>query len=112
MNDHMWHKVCTIEELEENWGEVALIEGRQYAIFRLTGDRIFATDHADPNSGALVIARGITGQKGDVPTIASPLYKEEYDLRTGESLNSDFHLPVYETRIEKSEVLISVPVSS
>lgn len=104
MSDSKWQRICKLDDLEENWGEVALVQGHQYAIFRLSGDRVFACDHADPNSGALVIARGITGQKGDVPTIASPLYKEEYDLRTGESLNSDYHLPVYQTRVENGEV--------
>lgn len=108
MSDPKWQKVCKLNDLEEHWGEVALVENHQYAIFRLNNDRVFASDHADPNSGALVIARGIIGQKGDIPTIASPLYKEEYDLRTGESLNSDFTLPVYETRIEDGEVFLRI----
>ncbi|GGH58164.1 nitrite reductase small subunit NirD [Rothia aerolata] len=107
MTDQIWHEVCALEDLEVNWGEVANIEGHQFAIFRLPDNRVFASDHKDPNSGALVIARGITGNKKGVPSIASPLYKEEYSLETGEQLNgSDFSLPVYATKVEDGTVFL------
>ena len=109
VSDLIWHRVCLLDDLEENWGEVALVEGRQFAIFRLSGDRVFATDHRDPRSGALVIARGITGEKAGVPSLASPLYKEEYSLLTGEQLNgSDYSLGVYPARVDEGEVFIQV----
>jgi nitrite reductase (NADH) small subunit len=35
------------------------------------------------------MARGIVDSRGDRPTIASPLHKQVYDLRTGERLDAD-----------------------
>ncbi|WP_395242897.1 nitrite reductase small subunit NirD [Agromyces sp. MMS24-K17] len=81
-----WVRVCAVEDLEPAWGEVALVEGRQVAVFRLGGDEVLAVDHLDPHTGAPVMARGIVGSRGERPTVASPLHKEVYDLGTGECL--------------------------
>ena len=81
-----WHRVCAVEDLEPGWGEAALVAGRQLALFRTTAGEVFAVDHADPATGAHVMARGITGSRGPRRTLASPLHKEVYDLRTGECL--------------------------
>lgn len=109
MSEGKSYKICPLSELETGWGEVALVEGHQYAVFRVAGDDVFITDHKDPNSGALVIARGIVGQKGGVPTVASPLYKEEYNLQTGECINgADFKLPVYSAEVKDGEVFLNL----
>ncbi|WP_271403274.1 nitrite reductase small subunit NirD [Kocuria palustris] len=94
-------EICRLEDLETGWGEVALVEGRQVAVFRLPDATVAAVDHADPRSGALVIARGIVGATLDgTPTIASPLYKEVYDLRTGQCLTTDaYELPVHDATV-------------
>ncbi|NHW87781.1 nitrite reductase (NAD(P)H) small subunit, partial [Escherichia coli] len=44
-------------------------------------------DNLDPVSGAYVLSRGIVGSRGEVPTVASPLHKQVYDLRTGDCLD-------------------------
>ena len=63
-----WVRICPESELEENWGEVALVKGQQYAIFK-TKHGYYACDHRDPNSQSLVIARGIVGEKDGHSTI-------------------------------------------
>jgi nitrite reductase (NADH) small subunit len=78
-----WHRVCRLDDLEEAWGEAALIAGRQVALIRL-GAEVFAVSHRDPVTGSHVVARGIVGSRGSRPTIASPLLKQVYDLQTGE----------------------------
>lgn len=104
-----WHEICELSDLEVDWGEVALVNGEQYAIFKTPGDRVFATDHRDPNSGSLVIARGIVGSKAGTPTIASPLYKEVYNLETGEQLNgSDYKLPTYPVKVEEGKIYLGL----
>jgi nitrite reductase (NADH) small subunit len=46
------------------------------------------------------MARGIVGSRGDVPTVASPLYKHVFDLRTGQCLDDEsLALAYYESRI-------------
>jgi nitrite reductase (NADH) small subunit len=84
-----WHSVCNLNDLEPNWGEAALVAGRQIALFRLPSGEVYAVDQKDPASEAHVMARGIVGSRGDRPTIASPLHKQVYDLRTGERLDAD-----------------------
>ncbi|MGY4719518.1 nitrite reductase small subunit NirD [Naumannella cuiyingiana] len=86
-----WTTVCTVARLPVERGVAALVAGRQVAIFRLHDDRVFAVGHRDPFTGVNVIARGIVGSAriGDelVPTVASPLHKQVFDLRTGECLS-------------------------
>jgi nitrite reductase (NADH) small subunit len=79
-----WHRVCRVEDLEDAWGEAALVGSQQVALFRLSPTEVYAVTHRDPATAAHVMARGIVGAKGDRPTIASPLHKEVYDLETGQ----------------------------
>jgi nitrite reductase (NADH) small subunit len=98
--DTAWHPVCPLSELELAWGEAALIEGRQVALFRTAPDEVFAVAQEDPATLANVMARGIIGSRGSRPTIASPLHKEVYDLETGECYsNPELRLPSYRTRL-------------
>lgn len=83
-----WHSVCNLTDLEPNWGEAALVGGRQVAVFRLATDEVFAVEQRDPATEAHVMARGIVGSRGARPTIASPLHKQVYDLVTGERLDA------------------------
>ena len=95
-----WHRVCAVGDLELAWGEAALIAGRQVALFRTGPGEVFAVAHEDPATGAHVMARGIIGSRGARQTIASPLHKEVYDLRTGECFGTaDLRLATFSTRI-------------
>ena len=95
-----WHRVCAVADLEPAWGEAALIAGCQVALFRTLSGEVFAVAQEDPATGANVMARGITGSRGDRPTVASPLHKEVYDLGTGECLGSpELRLATFGTRI-------------
>lgn len=108
MSANQWIEVCLFDDLEVNWGEAALIDGHQYAIFRTHDDQVFAVDHQDPKSGSLVIARGITGEKAGERTVTSPLYKEVYSLETGECVSgADFSLPAYPVKVENGKVYLS-----
>lgn len=84
----VWVRVCTINDLERERGLAALIDGEQLALFRTHEDRIHAVQQLDPYSGAYVMSRGIVGTRGDVPTVASPMYKQVFDLRTGACLET------------------------
>ena len=79
--------VCRFDDLEPERGVAALIGDVQVAVFRLHDDRVVAVDHHDPFSGANVIARGIVGSRGDIPTVASPMFKQVFDLLTGTCLD-------------------------
>jgi nitrite reductase (NADH) small subunit len=94
-----WQCICPFAELEEFWGEAALVGNEQIALFRLPGGSVYAVGNRDPRTSAQVMARGIVGSAGLRPTIASPLHKEVYDLETGECLLGGAGLTIYPTRI-------------
>lgn len=81
-------RVCTIADLEVERGRAALLDGQQVALFLLPDGTVLGVDNLDPFSGAHVISRGIVGSRGDAPTVASPLHKQIFDLRTGECLET------------------------
>lgn len=95
-----WHRVCPVNELELAWGEAALIEGLQVALFHMAPGEVFAVTQQDPATLSNVMARGIIGSRGSRPTIASPLHKEVYDLETGECFgNPELRLATFNTRV-------------
>jgi nitrite reductase (NADH) small subunit len=84
-----WYDVCSIERLTPDRGVAALVHGEQIALFLLETGDLFAIDHRDPFSGAFVLARGLVGDHDGAPTVASPVYKQRFDLRTGRCLDAD-----------------------
>jgi len=98
--DAVWERACAIDDLEPSWGEALLLRMRQVALFFFSPDEIYAVSHRDPATDAPVMARGITGSKGDRPTVASPLLKQVYDLGTGECFTDPaLFLQTYRTRV-------------
>lgn len=83
-----WIRVCRLEDLSPERGSAALVGGEQVALFRTHRDDVYAVQQLDPFSGAHVMSRGIVGTRGEVPTVASPMYKQVFDLRTGECLDA------------------------
>ncbi|EMY36087.1 assimilatory nitrite reductase (NAD(P)H) small subunit [Arthrobacter crystallopoietes BAB-32] len=106
-----WHPVCRVDELEVAWGEAALVQGEQVALFKVSQTEVYAAAHRDPATGSCVMARGILGSKGWRRTIASPLHKQVYDLATGECYTDpQLSLPVYPVRVEAGLVEVGMPV--
>ncbi|MGF6823417.1 nitrite reductase (NADH) small subunit [Microbacterium sp. ZKA21] len=87
-------RVCDISDLEVERGRAALFGTTQVALFLLADGTVHAVDNLDPFSGANVMSRGIVGSKGETPTIASPMHKQIFDLRTGECLEAQGKDPV------------------
>ncbi|MDO5645059.1 MAG: nitrite reductase small subunit NirD [Dermabacter sp.] len=110
MSDENWQIVCKVADLESEWGEAALFGTEQIAVFKAWDDAIYITSNIDPRTEQGVMSRGIVGDHevdGERrPTIASPLYKESYDLATGHCYTtSNFRLPVYASRVSEDGVL-------
>ncbi len=102
-----WVEICAVERLTPDRGVAAIIDGHQVAVFRLSTGALHAVDNIDPCSGAAVLSRGIVGDAGGTPTIASPLYKQRFDLRTGRCLDADVSpLGVHDVGIVGGTVLV------
>ncbi|MFT4305563.1 MAG: nitrite reductase small subunit NirD [Microbacterium sp.] len=84
----VWVRVCDLADLEVERGRAALLGEEQLALFVTHGGRVHAVSNYDPYSGAHVISRGIVGSRGEIPTVASPMYKQVFDLRTGACLDT------------------------
>jgi nitrite reductase (NADH) small subunit len=102
-----WEDVCALDDILPGTGVCALVAGRQVAVVRTAGD-LYAIGNFDPFSKAFVLSRGIVGDRGGVPKIASPIYKQTFDLRTGQCLDDPrVRVPSYEVRVERGRVLVS-----
>ncbi len=80
--------ICSYDDLTPELGVAALVGGEQVAVFRLADGRVFAVSNLCPFSGAAVISRGITGSRGEEPTISSPVYKQVFSLVDGRCLDT------------------------
>ncbi|MEO8220573.1 MAG: nitrite reductase small subunit NirD [Specibacter sp.] len=104
-----WVGVCRLSDLSDSWGEAALVNGRQLALFRVGRDDVFAVAQADPATRAHVMSRGLVGSRGRTHTIASPLHKEVYSLATGECFGRpELHLGTYPVRVVGGVVEVSL----
>lgn len=102
-----WQPVCALEDIWPNTGVCALVEGRQVAIFRMQDDVLYAIDNHDPHSGANVLSRGIVGDLGGEPVVASPIYKHHYQLRTGVCVeDTDTRLDTYPVELRDGAVWV------
>lgn len=82
-----WETVCRYDRLEPERGVAALLAGVQIAVFRLYDGRVCAVGNVDPFTGAAVLSRGIVGDRGGVPTVASPLHKQVFSLLDGRCID-------------------------
>ncbi len=104
-----WVDVCAFDAIVRDTGVCALVGGRQVAVVRV-GDRVFAVDNFDPFSKAFVLSRGIVGDKGGVPKIASPIYKQSFDLRTGICLDDPaISVRTYDVRVREGRIEVLEP---
>ena len=107
-----WVEVCRYDAIYPDTGVCALVEGRQVAIFRLSDGTLQAVSNYDPFSKANVLSRGIVGDRAGEPKVASPIYKQTFNLRTG-VCNEDaaVRLDVYRVRRRRGVVeVLSAPI--
>jgi nitrite reductase (NADH) small subunit len=110
MNKKIWINVCEYEDLLPDTGLCALVEKQQIALFNSRRlNEVFAVSNYDPIGEANVLSRGIIGSIGDDIVVASPLYKQHFNLRTGECIEKPEHsISVYPVRVEDGLVQVQV----
>jgi nitrite reductase (NADH) small subunit len=102
-----WTNVCNVSDLQENSGVCALVNDLQVAIFYLPNSEspVYAIGNYDPIGKANVLSRGIVGDMHGNPVVASPLYKQHFDLQTGICIEDEMiAVPVYACRINDGKV--------
>lgn len=105
-----WVDICSLDAIAPNTGVCALVEGQQVAIFRVEPEHeVYAISNYDPFSKAFVLSRGIVGDRNGIPKVASPIYKQNFNLLTGECLDDDtVSVLSYNVRVVESRVQVAV----
>lgn len=105
--------VCRLEDIVENSGRAVLVNQSQVAVFRLMtreGEKLFAIDNFCPFSKANVLSRGIVGSLKGSLVVASPIYKQHFDLQTGVCLEDEsVRVTIWPVDVKGNTVFISAP---
>jgi nitrite reductase (NADH) small subunit len=105
-----WQTICALEDIAPNVGVCALVDGEQVAIFRCTRTQsLYAVSNYDPIGKANVLSRGIIGSIEGRLYVASPLYKQHFNLTTGECLEKpEYCLKTYSVRENGGQVEVQI----
>lgn len=100
--------ICNKTDLVENSGVCALINGEQVAIFYMPkeDEKVFGIANYDPIGKANVLSRGIVGDLQGQLVVASPLYKQHFNLRTGQCLEDEVKLKTYPLALDGEKVIL------
>jgi len=102
-----WVAVCDVARMIPDRGVAALVDRRAVAIFLLADGELCVIDNVDPCSGASVLSRGIVGDVDGAVCVASPMYKDRFDLHTGRCLDrADVRVGVHEAMVRDGMVAV------
>ena len=101
--------VCRLDQVPVERGVAALVGREQVALFRTSDGTVRALGNRDPFSGAMVLSRGIVGSRGHAATVASPMYKQVFDLATGICLDEpEVSVPAYPVQVRDGLVEVAL----
>jgi len=105
-----WVDVCSVDDLIPHSGVCALVEETQVAIFYMPEDNaVYAINNFDPFSLINILSRGLIGDSKGEPMVASPIYKQRFNLKTGICLDDEtVKVDSYGVRIEASRVEVNL----
>lgn len=107
-----WFDICNIDDILPNMGRCALFNEQQVAIFRVIDhdgqEQLYAIDNYCPFSKSNTLSRGLTGSITNKVVVASPLYKQHFELSTGFCLeDGDVSVKTYLVRLNGSTVQLA-----
>ncbi|GAA6171273.1 nitrite reductase small subunit NirD [Colwellia sp. KU-HH00111] len=111
-DNKQWFDICNLDDILPSMGRCALFNDKQVAIFRVvsaTGeDEFYAIDNYCPFSHSNTISRGLTGSIANKTVVASPLYKQHFDLTTGICIEDEtVSVTTYPVRLNGSTVQLA-----
>ncbi|HYZ38431.1 MAG TPA: nitrite reductase small subunit NirD [Pseudonocardiaceae bacterium] len=105
-----WTAVCRYDDLLPERGIAALVDGVAVAVFRTHDGALHALSNVDPFSNASVLSRGIVGDRGGRATVASPIYKQVFELASGICLDDPaVSVQTYPVRLVNGIVEVGSP---
>ena len=105
-----WVDICSLDAIAPNTGVCALVAGEQVAIFRVgNGDELYALSNYDPFSKAFVLSRGLVGDRNGTLKVASPIYKHNFSLTTGQCLDDEaVKIPTFAIQVADNRVQVAM----
>ena len=108
-----WKAVCKVSDVLPGTGVGVRLPEGQAALFCTRDGRFFALDNMDPFSSANVLSRGLLGSLGGRKVVASPIYKQHFDLETGQCLEDEtVTLNVYPVRVEGDVIEVATSATN
>lgn len=112
IKENQWIAICDLDDVLPGLGRCALFNEKQIAIFRVqdaSGESVlYAIDNYCPFSHANTLSRGITGSLDDKVVVASPLYKQHFDLATGICLEDEsVKVNTYPVRLDGNTIQLA-----
>lgn len=106
----VWHKACHVNDIPEDGGGCALIEGKQIAIFNFARrNEWYATDNECPHKQQMAVARGMIGSQDGEPKVACPFHKKTFSLQNGKCLNDDaYQINTFPIMVKENQVYIGL----
>jgi len=106
-----WTKVCKKDMMFPDTGLcVKGSDGEQIALFwEGVSDQLFAISNHCPFANANVLSRGLMAEFSGTLTVASPIYKQHFNLKTGECLE-DENVKVKTFQVRENEGSVEVMV--
>ena len=103
-----WQSACRVQDVPEDGGVCALINGEQIAIFNFTTlGKWYATQNECPHKQQMALSRGMIGTLGDEPKVACPFHKKTYSLISGACLSGDkLSIKTYDVKVEDGHVFV------
>ena len=108
---NQWQPICARDDLVPGSGVCALAGSEQVALFYLPKEeqQVYALANRDPIGEANVLSRGMLGDIAGRLVVASPLYKQHFDLLTGACLEQEgVRVEVYSVRFDGDTVLVAL----
>ena len=108
-----WKAVCKVSDVLPGTGVGVRLPEGQAALFCNRDGSFFALDNMDPFSSANVLSRGLLGSLGGRKVVASPIYKQHFDLETGQCLEDEtVTLNVYPVRVEGDVIEVATSATN
>ena len=110
-----WEAVCTMDDLVADSGIAVWTDAGPVAVFYLPHrlPALFAISHTDPFTGKNVLGRGIPGDLKGQPVVASPLYKQHFNMETGQCLEDEaVAVKTYPVLLDGNNVRVEIPATN
>lgn len=106
----LWFKACRTEDVPADGGACIKYGNEQIAIFYFARrNEWYATQNQCPHKMQMILSRGMLGDSGGEPKVACPFHKQNFSLKTGQSISGDCDsIKTYSVKVEGDFVFVDV----